>query len=174
MDGGARPAARAACGSRPSRAGGRGDRRLDLVELLGRRRLVDEHARGAGEDADPGQTIAPATISAAIESKAGSPVTSTSDEADEDADRGQRVGAQVGGVALERGRVVLAGAAVEEGRDDEVGDDREADHRDADAERLDLAPSTRRRVASKMMIAAPTRISIPSIAAARFSTFSWP
>ena len=35
-------------------------------------------------------------------------------------------------------------------------------------------PFTSRRVASKMMIPAPTRISIPSIAAARFSTFSWP
>ena len=35
-------------------------------------------------------------------------------------------------------------------------------------------PITSRRVASKMMIPAPTRISIPSIAAARFSSFSWP
>ena len=35
-------------------------------------------------------------------------------------------------------------------------------------------PMTRRRVASKMMIPAPTRISIPSIAAARFSSFSCP
>ena len=33
---------------------------------------------------------------------------------------------------------------------------------------------TSRRVASKTMIPAPTRISIPSIVAARFSTFSWP
>ena len=35
-------------------------------------------------------------------------------------------------------------------------------------------PIASRLVASKMMIPAPTRISMPSIAAARFSTFSWP
>ena len=35
-------------------------------------------------------------------------------------------------------------------------------------------PVARRRVASKMMTPAPMRISMPSIAAARFSTFSWP
>jgi hypothetical protein len=35
-------------------------------------------------------------------------------------------------------------------------------------------PVASRRVASKMMIPAPTRISIPSIVAARFSTFSCP
>ncbi len=34
------------------------------------------------------------------------------------------------------------------------------------------APTTSRRVAAKTMIPAPTRISIPSIAAAKFSTFS--
>ena len=50
-----------------------------------------------------------------------------------------------------------------------------ADHRDADPEvARPRSRSTSRRVASKMMIPAPTRISIPSIAAARFSIFSCP
>ena len=86
----------------------------------------------------PATTIAAATTSAAIESKAATPVISTSSEPDEHADRGQRVGAQVGGVALERRRVVRARLAREDGRDAEVGDHREADHGDADAEPLDL------------------------------------
>ena len=54
----------------------------------------------------PAQTIAAATISAVIESKATMPVSSTSAEAEEDPGRGQRVGAEVGGVAFQRRRVV--------------------------------------------------------------------
>ena len=54
---------RAACGSRPSRAArARGDRRLDPVQLLRRRRLVDQHAGGAGAGCrSPAKTIAAAT-----------------------------------------------------------------------------------------------------------------
>ena len=59
-------------------------------------------------------------------------------QADQHADRGQRVGAQVRGVALERRRVERPRAPVEEGRDAEVGDRRERDHGDPDAEVLDL------------------------------------
>ena len=44
----------------------------------------------------------------------------------------------MGGVAFERRRVVLAGAGVEEARDDDVDEHREGDHGDPDAERLDL------------------------------------
>ena len=40
--------------------------------------------------------------------------------------------------------------------------------------RSTLAPTARRRIASKAMTPDPTRMSIPSIAAERFSIFSWP
>ena len=110
-----------------------------------------------------------------IESKAASPVSWTRSEADEDARRGERIGAQVRRVALQRRRFVRLRLAGEDGRDAEVGEHREAHHRDADAERCrPSAPTTSRWVASKTMIPAPTRISIPSIVAARLSTFSWP
>ncbi len=86
----------------------------------------------------PAVTIAPATTSAVIESKAALPVTLTRTQADEHAGRGQRVGAQVRRVALERRRFVGLRLAREDRRDDEVGQHREAHHGDADAERFDL------------------------------------
>ena len=58
---------------------------------------------------------------------------------DEHADRGQRVGAQVRRVSRQGGRAVLAGAPPQVAGDAEVGDRREADHRDPDPEVLDLA-----------------------------------
>ena len=62
----------------------------------------------------PATTIATATTSAVIESKATIAGDLDQEQADEHADRGQRVGAQVGGVALERRRVVGAGLARED------------------------------------------------------------
>ena len=53
------------------------------------------------------------------------------------AERGERVGAEMGGVAGERRRAVALGLPPEEERDAGVGERREADHRDADAELLD-------------------------------------
>ena len=69
-------------------------------------------------------------------------------EADEDAGRGQRVGAQVGGVALQRRRVVRPRLAVEDAETTRLASDREPDHGDADAEVSTSAPTTSRRVAS--------------------------
>ena len=96
----------------------------------------------------PAETIAAATRSAVIESKATIAGDLDQGEADEDAGRGQRVGAQVGGVALQRRRFVHPRLAVEDAGDGEVGDHGEAHHGDADAERFDEEPATRRWVAS--------------------------
>ena len=86
----------------------------------------------------PATTIAAATTSAVIESKATIAGDLDQDQPAEHPGRGQRVGAQMRGVALERRRLVGARLARENRRDAEVGEHREAHHRDADAERLDL------------------------------------
>ena len=85
----------------------------------------------------PAHTIATATMSAVIASSSSMPVISTSTSATSTPARGERVGAQVRRVALERGRVGEPRLPVQVGRDDEVRDHREADHRDAEAEVLD-------------------------------------
>ena len=86
----------------------------------------------------PATTIATATASAAIGSKTSLAGDHDEAEADEDADRGERVGAQVGGVALERGGSKRPSPAAQVGGDAEVRDRREADHREAHPEVLDL------------------------------------
>ena len=86
----------------------------------------------------PAQTIATATTSAVIESKAASPVIWTRARPTSTAGRGHRVGAQVGGVALQRRRFVRLRLAREDGGDAEVGEDREGHHGDADPEPVDL------------------------------------
>ena len=173
----ARRGGRAACGSRPSPAG-----RAPAIAAS-----IRSSSSGGGASStstreepvrirSPANTIAPATTSAAIGSKPRSPVICDQHQPDEHADRGQRVGAQVGRVALERRRVdARARAGRGSAETPRLATAENADHGDADAEvRRPAAPSTSRRVASKTMIPAPTRISMPSIAAARFSTFSCP
>ena len=97
----------------------------------------------------PATTIAPATISAVIGSKAESPVDLDQAEPDQDAARGQGVGAQVRGVALEGERFVIASpAGPAPPRRPRLASTREAHDGDSDRDRFDVAPTTRRWVAS--------------------------
>ena len=151
------------------------DRLPDGVELLGRERLVDQGPRRPVQDPDPrehdrdgheqcGGRVERLDAGDLHERQAG-----------EHAGRRERVGAEVGGVALERRRVGGPGAPVEIARDTT---------RFASAENAITAmpnpidsisePSASRRTDSNTITPAPIRISIPSIAAARFSTFWWP
>ena len=75
-----------------------------------------------------------------IESKATTPGELDQGQADQHAGRGEGVGAQVRRVALQRRRVVRPRLPREDRRDGEVGEHREAHHRDADPERVDLGP----------------------------------
>ena len=86
----------------------------------------------------PAATIAAATTRAVIESKAAIAGDLDQREADQHPGRGERVGAQVGGVALQRRRVVGPRLAREDRRDARLATHREAHHGDADAERFDL------------------------------------
>ena len=86
----------------------------------------------------PATTIATATHERRDRVEGGLAGDLDQQQADQHPDRGHRVGAQVGGVALERRRAQGPRPPVEEGRDADVGDRREGDHRDADAEVRDL------------------------------------
>ena len=89
-------------------------------------------------------TIATAMISATTGSSQCHPVARDEAEADEDADRGVGVGAQVRGVALQRRARGLARAPEQPGRDGEVRGAREPDDDDADPEVLELGPVDQR------------------------------
>ena len=88
----------------------------------------------------PAKTMNPATAIATAESICSAPVSLTSDQTDEDPDRGERVGAEMRGVPGERRRVGACAPAGGGRRDAGVGQRRERDHGDADAELLHPAP----------------------------------
>ena len=86
----------------------------------------------------PVTTIATAMTSATTGSSQCAPVTLTSAEADEDADRRIGVGPQVRGVPLQGRARGLVRTPEEPGRDGEVRRAREPDHDDADPQVLEL------------------------------------
>ena len=97
----------------------------------------------------PATTIATATISAVIESNWSHPGDLHQRQADEHAERGERVGAQVGGVALERRRLVGRACRREDARDHQVGDQPRTPMTAMPIPRRSTSePATSRRIAS--------------------------
>ena len=127
----------------------RGDRRLDPVHLGGRERFVDQHPRGAPDDPQAGDDDRPGDDQRGDRVKGRVARHLDEAEPDQDAPRGQGVGAQVRGVALQRQRFVRFACRESTAETPRLASTREA--HDGDADRRPIRPSrptTSRWVAS--------------------------